>query len=261
MSEIKVGSTVESMTSEGALTVKILGRNQVVAQDETGQLEIYPPDELYVVPGHDYCRLRRTVVDTMDKLSRDGGHKNINSTRFQLALSRALYAADVRRGDDDMVNHLQTKITMVVTDSVASGPVADMIRKNINTTPVFTPVNEVACDMPEALRHTSLEGHDEMLVQQLTDDELALMCCDVADMLANGMGFTADMSYLDTSLFAGLSDLQRRITYWTKARGNVRKSQVWSMAQKVVGHCRMAEVDDAIENVLEAVRQQEDCDD
>lgn len=260
MSEIKVGSTVEHKDREGRLVVKMIQGEKAAVVTETGDLDVYPVSYLYPIPGDDYNYLRRIVIDTIEEVGSSFGSGNVGSTRGALAVARKLYEKDVRRGTD-MITHAQQQIRQCVIGAIESDAVTDMIRKNINTSPVFTPVNEVACDMPEALRHTSLEGHDETLEQQLTDDELALMCCDVADMLANGMGFTADMSYLDTSLFAGLSDLQRRITYWTKARGNVRKSQVWSMAQKVVGHCRMAEVDDAIENVLEAIRQQEDCDD
>ena len=268
MNEMKVGSTVESMTSESALTVKILGNNQVVVQTETGKLDVLPPDELYLVPGDDYCRLRRIVIDTMDKLTKEIGRNNVNSTRFQLALSRALYAADVRRGEEDMVNQIQTKITMVVSDSVSSGDIADIIRMNMHrkslpTAPIFTPARpdiEEVSDAPTVLHHTDISGHSETLVQQLNDDELALMCCDVADMLANSMGFTADMMHLASSRYSALSQLQRRVTYWSEPRGNVRKTQVWEMAKKVVGHCRMAEVEDAIENVHEAIRQMEDPD-
>ena len=80
-------------------------------------------------------------------------------------------------------------------------------------------------------------------------------------MLANGMGFTADMKHRKMSQReSDMSLLQRRVTYWAEPRGNVRKTQVWEMAKRVVGHCRMAEIEDAIENVLEAIRQQEEPD-
>lgn len=277
MSEMKVGSIVESMTSEGALTVKILGKNQVVAQDETGKLEVYAPDELFVVPGDDYCRLRRTVIDTMDKVTKDLGRNNMNSTRYQLALSRALYAAEVRRGEDDLVERVKNEIQLTIKGCVSSETVRDMIRHNRHRVreaghPLFTPAPGTEADVEPViemepkfpgtvLQHTDLTGHNETLVQQLNDDDLALMCCEIADMLANGMGFTSDMGHRKTSVReSDMSLLQRRVTYWSEPRGNVRKTQVWEMAKKVVGHCRMAEIEDAIENVLEAIRQQEDPD-
>lgn len=278
MSEMKVGSIVESMTSEGALTVKILGKNQVVAQDETGKLEVYAPDELFVVPGDDYCRLRRTVIDTMDKVTKDLGRNNMNGTRYQLALSRALYAAEVRRGEDDLVERVKNEIQLTIKGCVSSEAVQDMIRANRhrvrdvgNGHPLFTPapgteadvepVIEDVNDAPITLQHTDITGHSETLVQQLNDDDLAMMCCEIADMLANGMGFTADMGSRKMSQReSDMSLLQRRVTYWSEPRGNVRKTQVWEMAKKVVGHCRMAEIEDAIENVLEAIRQQEEPD-
>lgn len=279
MSEMKVGSIVESMTSEGALTVKILGKNQVVAQDETGKLEVYAPDELFVVPGDDYCRLRRTVIDTMDKVTKDLGRNNMNGTRYQLALSRALYAAEVRRGEDDLVERVKNEIQLTIKGCVSSEAVQDMIRANRhrvrdvgNGHPLFTPIAGTEADFPPiaemepkfpdtVLQHTDLTGHSETLVQQLNDDDLAMMCCEIADMLANGMGFTADMGSRKMSQReSDMSLLQRRVTYWSEPRGNVRKTQVWEMAKKVVGHCRMAEIEDAIENVLEAIRQQEEPD-
>jgi hypothetical protein len=270
MSEMKVGSIVESMTSEGALTVKILGKNQVVAQDETGKLEVYPPDELYVVPGDDYCRLRRTVIDTMDKVTKDLGRNNMNSTRYQLALSRALYADGVRRGEEDLVNHIQQGIKIVIQDSIAHGDIAAAIKRNMQTQPVFTPAGDMPdgpCmveeepvpvkpgEDPMVLQHTDLTGHSETLVQQLTDDELVKMCVDVATMLA---GFTGFMM-LSPQDHVGLSELQKTVITYENAR-NLRMKQVWEMAKKVVGHCRMAEVGDAVENMLEAIRQQEEPD-
>lgn len=278
MSELQVGSTVEYFNSESALTVKMVTPTQVVVQSETMKLEVYPPEDLYVVPGTDYCRLRRTVIDTMDKLTQEIGRNNMNSTRYQLALSRALYAEGVRRGEDDLVEHVKNSIQLTIKGCVSSEAVQDMIRANRhrvrdvgNGHPLFTPapgteadvepVVEDVKDAPVTLQHTDITGHSETLVQQLNDDDLAMMCCEVADMLANGMGFTADMGSRKMSQReSDMSLLQRRVTYWSEPRGNVRKTQVWEMAKKVVGHCRMAEIEDAIENVLEAIRQQEDPD-
>lgn len=278
MSELQVGSTVEYINSESALTVKMVTPTQVVVQSETMKLEVYPPEDLYVVPGHDYCRLRRTVIDTMDKLTQEIGRNNMNSTRYQLALSRALYAEGVRRGEEDLVEHVKNSIQLTIKGCVSSETVQDMIRANRhrvrdvgNGHPLFTPapgteadvepVIEDVNDAPITLQHTDITGHSETLVQQLNDDDLAMMCCEIADMLANGMGFTADMKYRKMSQReSDMSLLQRRVTYWAEPRGNVRKTQVWEMAKRVVGHCRMAEIEDAIENVLEAIRQQEEPD-
>lgn len=279
MSEIKVGSTVEYINSESALTVKMVTPTQVVVQSETMKLEVYPPEDLYVVPGTDYCRLRRTVIDTMDKITKEIGRNNMNSTRYQLALSRALYAEGVRRGEEDLVEHVKNSIQLTIKGCVSSETVQDMIRANRhrvrdvgNGHPLFTPAPGTEADVEPVierepkfpgtvLQHTDLTGHNETLVQQLNDDDLAMMCCEIADMLANGMGFTADMKYRKMSQReSDMSLLQRRVTYWSEPRGNVRKTQVWEMAKKVVGHCRMAEIEDAIENVLEAIRQQEEPD-
>ena len=284
MSEIKVGSTVEYINSESALTVKMVTPTQVVVQSETMKLEVYPPEDLYVVPGTDYCRLRRTVIDTMDKITKEIGRNNMNSTRYQLALSRALYAEGVRRGEEDLVEHVKNSIQLTIKGCVSSEAVLDMIRANRhrvrdvgNGHPLFTPIAGTEADFPPiaemepvpvkpgedpmVLQHTDLTGHSETLVQQLNDDDLAMMCCEIADMLANGMGFTADMKHRKMSQReSDMSLLQRRVTYWSEPRGNVRKTQVWEMAKKVVGHCRMAEIEDAIENVLEAIRQQEEPD-
>lgn len=260
MGELKVGSIVEHIHCEGALTVKMVQGNEVVVCSETMHLGVYNRDKLFLIPGQDYNYLRRIVLDTMSDVAKEIGTSALSSERGRLAVARKLYEKDVRRGTD-MIAHAQQQIHQCVIGAIDSDAVAAVMRQNFKRREMPLAGVSMEKDPAKMLTHTDISGHSEVLVQQLTDDELALMCCDVADMLANGMGFTADMSYLDTSLFAGLSDLQRRITYWTKARGNVRKSQVWSMAQKVVGHCRMAEVDDAIENVLEAIRQQEDCDD
>lgn len=285
LTQLEVGSTVEHVNSENELIVKMFNQRHVVVQTGAGDLEVFPHDQLYLVPGADYCRLRRTVIDTMDNLIREIGRNNMNSSRFRLALARELYAAGVRRGEEDMVNHVKNAIQLTIKGCVSSETVQDMIRANKhrvrdvgNGHPLFTPLPGTEADEPAPwketvvdpepkfpvteLQHTDISGHSETLVQQLTDDDLAMMCCEVADMLANGMGFTADMGRRKMSQReSDMSLLQRRVTYWSEPRGNVRKSQVWEMAKKVVGHCRMAEVEDAVENVLEAIRQMEDPED
>lgn len=280
LTQLAVGSIVEHKDSEAALTVKMVNGDQVVVQSELGDLGVYKIDQLYVVPGDDYCRLRRIVVDTLNRVS--GYTGNLSSPRGALAVARELYSSDVRRGAD-VAESLRSKIIVSITSSINSPEVQSMIRQNaeymakgeplpitiVNPTKIplmkpegWEPKVEEASDTPDVLRHTSLEGHSETLVQQLTDDDLAMMCCEIADMLANGMGFTADMGRRKMSQReSDMSLLQRRVTYWSEPRGNVRKSQVWEMAKKVVGHCRMAEVEDAVENVLEAIRQQEDAED
>ena len=276
LTQLAVGSIVEHKDSEAALTVKMVNGDQVVVQSELGDLGVYKIDQLYVVPGDDYCRLRRTVVDTLNRVS--GYTGNLSSPRGALAVARELYAADVRRGEEDMVNHVKNAIQITLKGCMSSETVADMIRANKHRVaeaghPLFTPAPGTEADVEPViemepkfpateLRHTDISGHSEILVQQLTDDDLAMMCCEIADMLANGMGFTADMGRRKMSQReSDMSLLQRRVTYWSEPRGNVRKSQVWEMAKKVVGHCRMAEVEDAVENVLEAIRQQEDAED
>lgn len=276
LTQLAVGSIVEHKDSEAALTVKMVNGDQVVVQSELGDLGVYKIDQLYVVPGDDYCRLRRIVVDTMERVS--GYPGGLSSLRGKLSVARALYAEEVRRGEEDMVNHVKNAIQITLKGCISSETVADMIRANKPRVaeaghPLFTPAPGTEADVEPViemepkfpftvLQHTDITGHSETLVQQLTDDELAMMCCEIADMLANGMGFTADMSHRKaTKREQDMTLLQRRVTYWAEPRGNVRKSQVWEMAKKVVGHCRMAEVEDAVENVLEAIRQQEDAED
>lgn len=276
LTQLSVGSIVEHKDSEAALTVKMVNGDQVVVQSELGDLGVYKIDQLYVVPGDDYCRLRRTVVDTLNRVS--GYTGNLSSPRGALAVARELYALEVRRGEEDMVNHVKNAIQITLKGCISSETVADMIRANKPRVaeaghPLFTPAPGTEADVEPViemepkfpftvLQHTDITGHSETLVQQLTDDELAMMCCEIADMLANGMGFTADMGRRKMSQReSDMTLLQRRVTYWAEPRGNVRKSQVWEMAKKVVGHCRMAEVEDAVENVLEAIRQQEDAED
>lgn len=280
LTQLSVGSIVEHKDSEDALTVKMVNGDQVVVQSELGELGVYKIDQLYAVPGDDYCRLRRIVVDTMVRVS--GYVGGLTSPRGRLAVARALYAADVRRGEEDLVEHVKNSIQLTIKGCVSSETVQDMIRANkhhavshgdplimVDPTKIplmkpegWEPTRVEASEEPKVLQHTDITGHSETLVQQLTDDELAMMCCEIADMLANGMGFTADMSHRKaTKREQDMTLLQRRVTYWAEPRGNVRKSQVWEMAKKVVGHCRMAEVEDAVENVLEAIRQQEDAED
>lgn len=280
LTQLSVGSIVEHKDSEAALTVKMVNGDQVVVQSEVGDLGVYKIDQLYVVPGDDYCRLRRVVVDTLSRVS--GYTGNLASPRGALAVARELYGADVRRGQD-VVEYLQSQMSVAITGCLTSTQVQDIIRQNaeymakreplpitvVNPTKIplmkpegWEPAAVESSDEPKVLQHTDITGHSETLVQQLTDDELAMMCCEIADMLANGMGFTADMSHRKaTKREQDMTLLQRRVTYWAEPRGNVRKSQVWEMAKKVVGHCRMAEVEDAVENVLEAIRQQEDSED
>lgn len=268
--KLKAGDIVEHNDREGMLTVKMVQGDEVVVSSETMHLGVYNRDKLFLIPGQDYNYLRRIVVDTMAAVGEEIGRSNLSSDRGSLAVTRRLYAAGVRRSEEDLVNHVKDAIKLTISGCISSEAVQDMIRANRhrvrdvgNGHPLFTPAPGTEADVePVTLQHTDITGHSETLVQQLTDDELAMMCCEVADMLANGMGFTADMSHRKaTKREQDMTLLQRRITYWAEPRGYVRKSQVWEMAKKVVGHCRMAEVEDAVENVLEAIRQQEDAED
>jgi hypothetical protein len=276
--KLKAGDIVEHNDREGMLTVKMVQGDEVVVSSETMHLGVYNRDKLFLIPGQDYNYLRRIVVDTMNAVGNEIGRSNLSSDRGALAVTRRLYAAGVRRSEEDLVNHVRQAITLTISGCVSSEAVQDMIRANRHRVrdvgtghPLFTPAPGTEADVepviePEqkdpatVLQHTDLTGHSETLVQQLNDDELALMCCDVADMLANAMGFTSGTS-AHSKKPLNLSSLQHRITYWGEPRGNVRKTQVWEMAKKVVAHCRMAEVEDAVENVFEAIRQQEDPED
>lgn len=257
--EIKVGSVVERKNREGILVVKLIHGADAAVVDGCGKMEMCALEDLYLIPGQDYNYLRRRVIDTMDRLVQEMGRNNMHSDRFQLAVTRALYDSGVRCGDD-LVAYAQDRIRTCVVDSISEGAVADMLRRDNERMSAVTGPVEIVQQEAQTLEQYTPEGA-QTLAPLLSDDELANMCCDVADMLANGMGFTADKAHLESARYSGMTDLQRRVTYWSEPRGNVRKVQVWMMATKVVGHCRMAEIADAIENVLESIRQQEDPDD
>lgn len=255
MNEITVGSTVERTDFEGRLIVKMLQGKRAAVVTETGDLEVYPLDQLFLIPGQDYNYLRRIVCDSVDEVYRMVGGGNMQSQRAKLALSRLLYDADVRRGTD-MIEHAQKQIHQVIIGALTPQAV-EILTAQIEQHALTELSPVIMTADPAPLTHYTPEG-STTLVPGLNDDELALMCCDVADMIASSMGFAASAP---KDVDAKLSELQRRISIWAAPRGNVRKNQTWELAKKVVGHCRQAEVDDAIENVLEAIRQQEDPED
>lgn len=255
MSDLKVGDIVEHKDREGMLTVKMVQGKEVVVSSETMQLGVYTTDKLFRIPGQDYNYLRRIVLDTMAAVASDIGSSNLASERGRLAVARKLFAADVRRGTD-MAQHLEQRVVSAITDAVKQDAIQAVLRQNPGPRAKGKPV---ACPDPEpvAITHCSPE-ESGTLVPGVTDDELALMCCDVADALAGAMGYAAS---IPAQTKPNMSALQRRITAWSTTRGHARKDQVWNMAKSVVNICRQAEVDDAIENVLEAIRQQEDPED
>lgn len=259
MSQIIEGSIVEHATREGRLVVKMVCGKKAAVVDELGELSTENLEDLYLIPGQDYNVLRRVVVDSMDKLTREIGRGNINSARYQLALSRALYDADVRCGEDN-ITLLQNKISVCITDTLSEEAVKNILSSTLSSdiSIVARPAMKPGSEIP-TLEHTDITGHSETLVQALTDDELAEMCCDIADMLSTFGGFAASTTARKAN-YNAMSELQRRLTVWDSPSSNLRKNQTWTLAKQVVAHCRKAEVQDAIDGVLEAIASKDDED-
>lgn len=57
----------------------------------------------------------------------------------------------------------------------------------------------------------------------------------------------------------GAYEVDSKLAWWTTGR-NMRKQQAWAMAKRVVDICRQSEVEDAIENCLEDLRQAAEAD-
>lgn len=253
MSQIIEGSIVEHATREGRLVVKMVCGKKAAVVDELGELSTENLEDLYLIPGQDYNVLRRVVVDTMDKLTQEIGRGNINSARYQLALSRALYDADVRCGEDN-ITLLQNKISVCITDTLSEEAVKNILS---STREHYFLKLRPGSETP-TLAHTDITGHSETLVQALTDDELAEMCCDIADMLSTFAGYATAVGTKKTKI--PMSDLERRLSIWAAPTSNLRKNQTWTLAKQVVAHCRKAEVEDAIDGVLEAIASKNDED-
>lgn len=256
MKELKEGTIVEHIYTGAVLTVKMVQGTSVVVE-EAAELKVYPISELYVLPGDDYSILRRLVTDAAATVHATTSG-NIGSVPVVLALTRRLYAAGVRDTD-----HVSRQVKLNIVANIDDAEIKDLLarmdeyKKNADS-PELKPYDP-APSMPFGgfpggivVQHPPVDKN----AGTFSDEQLAIMCCDVADMLAGAMGFTCT-PVADTVR----SDVCRRVSFWAHSTRNLRKSQTWEMAKKVVGHCRQAEVEDAVENVLEAIRQAADVED
>lgn len=257
MNKFEVGDVVEHNDREGRLVVKMVNGAEVVVQDEQSNLGVYTSDKLFKIPGDDYCYLRRLVIDTIQKVGSSIGTSNLCSARGGLAVTRLLYAADVRCGAD-MIAHARNKLVTAVTNALATKAFEEVLRKNAE------PVVKEA-DEPVELVHTSLDTppmpakvvEEENQTAMLSNFELAKLVLQVANELATFNGFTPavkltkDMSKVDVC---------RNLKSWSNTR-NIRVRQSFEMAIKLVDLTRQAESRDAVEEMLEMFEQSEDEDD
>lgn len=128
--ELVPGTHVEHKFEQGLLIVKMVhGQKVAVIDDATGEMKMHPISELFVLPGQDYNVLRRQVMEAADAVVRCYGD-SLRKDSVLLALTRQLYAKDVRCGTD-MIAHAQKKLRAAVVEGITEGAVKDMLQNAV----------------------------------------------------------------------------------------------------------------------------------